>query len=205
MFIKVGGPNGSGKTTITTRLEELGKNMGLRVERVKGGDILLKLAGVNSYDELRQIPEETRAALRPEMYRRMYEVDRNDPLTIRFRDAHFALFDPALSKFVEAGLQDGDEDQMLMIVVLTPSKDEIISRRLKDKDRIDRSLDPLLIDLEIATELQFARKQAQEIGVRLLELPNCDGRVDETVLEIIREIQIRRVSKEGGVFTSHER
>ena len=110
MFIKVGGPNGSGKTTVTTQLEELGRSFGLSIERVKGGDILLALANVATYDELRRIPEEVRAGLRPEMYRIMYEMDRNDPGTIRVRDAHFTLFDECTSRFVEGELQNGDKE-----------------------------------------------------------------------------------------------
>ena len=205
MFIKVGGPNGSGKTTVTTQLEELGGSFGLSIERVKGGDILLALANVATYDELRRIPEEVRAGLRPEMYRIMYEMDRNDPGTIRVRDAHFTLFDECTSRFVEGELQNGDKDQMLMMIVLNPSREMLLQRRLIDINRVDRSLEPDHIELEISTELRFARRQARAINVKLLELPNPDGQLEATTLEIINEIRQQMVLKEGGAIRFFER
>lgn len=206
MFIKVGGPNGAGKTTVTTSLERVGQEMGLQIQRVKGGDILLSLAGVSSYPELRKIPEPEMERIRPEMYRIMYEEDAKDPNTLRVRDAHFALYKSDTGQFIEEGAQPGDKEQMLLLVVLNPSLNVLLDRRHRQgMERSDRNFDPSIAKMEIQKELEYAGKESADLGVKLIVLPNPDGLVRETSIEIIREIETSKLNKEGGARRSAER
>ena len=66
-------------------------------------------------------------------------------------------------------------------------------------------MEPDRIELEISTELRFARRQARAINVKLLELPNPDGQLEATTLEIINEIRQQMVLKEGGAIRFFER
>lgn len=172
MFIRIGGVPGVGKSTVIRKITEAAKWCGLPVEKVKGGDYLLRLAGVSSYDELRKLPEDYRASLRPEMYRLMYEEDRNNPGVIRLRDAHFSLIDPESGKTVLFPVFPEDKEQMLGMVILTADPEVILQRRTLDKDREDRSLDLEVIKREQEIELATATAQAKELGQELAVVDN---------------------------------
>lgn len=174
MFIRIGGVPGVGKTTVIDALFEASKSHGLPIARVKGGDYLLKLAGVKTYDELRKMPEEYRASLRPEMYRLMYEEDRKSPEIFRLRDAHFTLLDQESGKTVTFPVFPEDKDQMFSMIVLTADPKVIISRRSLDHDRPDRYLDPKTIEQELEIEIDAAMAQAKEIDIPLSVIDNSE-------------------------------
>jgi len=108
MFIKIGGVPGVGKTTVISEIVEKSSQLGLPIVKVKGAEYLLDVLGVSTYEQLRQVPEQERAQARSEMYRRMYEDDRNDPSTIRLRDAHYSLWQDG-SGFVNFPLLEEDK------------------------------------------------------------------------------------------------
>ena len=132
MFIQIGGIPGVGKTTINKNVEYLAKKHYLKVERVSGPNILRELAGVATIEEMRALPEEVRASLRPEMYRRLYEADRNDINTIRLVDGHFIFFDIKGEKYGVQPIHPEDKEQMLAMAVITADPEIVLQRRLKE-------------------------------------------------------------------------
>ncbi|MBN1168552.1 AAA family ATPase [Candidatus Woesebacteria bacterium] len=207
-FIRVGGPKGVGKSTIIKEIVGASERLGLPVQKVKGGDHLLDILGVSSYDELRMLPEEVREAARPEMYRRMYEEDRGDPDTIRLRDAHYVMWGKNNDGIV-CPTQPEDKEQMLAMVCLTAPLDVIYQRRVFD-GREDRHFDENLIKIEIETELEIARCQSREIGCPLVVIENtgniqesCASLVRETMgglpyqQELLREFEVRPIVRES--------
>ena len=194
MFIRIGGVPGVGKSTLINNLVEVANKNNLPVERVKGGDYLLKLAGVSSYDELRKLPEDYRASLRPEMYRLTYEEDRRKPEIIKLRDAHFSLIDPETSKIVIFPILPEDAEQMVSMVLLTADPEVIMTRRTQQGDRIDRYFDLKTIKKEQAVEIEIASSQAKDLGKELVMVDNSP----EWGASIYKEI-VRRAFPEGRV------
>ncbi len=201
MFIRVGGVPGVGKTTVIDRIVGASKQLGLPVVKVKGANYLMKALGISSLDELRRVPEEVKAAVRPQMYRWMYEEDLGDPCTVRLRDAHFSLYhdDGSVTEFP---VLDDDRRQMLSMVCLVAPPAAIYQRREVDiNSRSDRPLDLGLIKRELATEISIARQQANSLGFNLVEVENtgniqqaCRLVVERTLnkydfqLELLREL-----------------
>ena len=170
MFIRVGGVPCVGKTTIINRIVEASEKLGAPVVKVKGGDYLLDILGVSSYDELREIPESVRLTARPEMYRKMYTEDREDPVTIRLRDAHYSLWQKDCG-FVYFPAQEEDRNQLLSMVCISAPSEVVLSRRLCDR-REDRSYEVEIISQEINTELETARAQSMKLGHELVLIDN---------------------------------
>lgn len=195
MFIRIGGIPGVGKSSIINTVSELSHDLKLPVERVKGGDYLLRLAGVATYDELRKLPEEYRASLRPDMYRLMYEDDRKDPSIIRLRDAHFSLLEEGQTKIVEFPNQVEDKYQLHNLVLVVADPETILARRKQDIGRSDRSLDIAKIEYEQLIEEEVAKRQASELQMELIIINNS-GILNEVCWQLVHrsfpEGQLRR-------------
>ncbi len=174
MFIRIGGIPGVGKSTVISKLLKAGISHNLPIDRIKGGDYLLKLAGVATYEELRKLPEEYRSSLRPEMYRLMYEEDRQSPEIIRLRDAHFSLLDQESGETIIFPVFPEDKLQMVSMVTLTADPTVILQRRLLDHNRPDRYLNLEIIKQEQETEISTAIAQAKEINIPLSIIDNSD-------------------------------
>jgi adenylate kinase len=141
MFVYIGGVPGVGKTTVVANVEELARERKIKIEKVKGASILCELAGVATVAELRALPESVRRTLRPEMNRRIYELDRADPETIRLTDGHFVCFDVKGKEYGIRQIQPWDKEQMIAIAVVVINPGTILSRRLEDVgDRPDCKL-----------------------------------------------------------------
>ena len=176
MFIYIGGVPGVGKTTVTAGAEELARKRKMRMERIKGTPILCELAGVTTVAELRALPESVRRALRPEMNRRLYEIDRMDPEIIRLADGHFVYFDIEGKEYGVRQIQPWDKEQMIAIAVVVASSNIILSRRLKDtNDRPDRKHDINFLILEQKMEIDIAVSQAKELGIPFCFIRNEDN------------------------------
>jgi len=184
MFIRIGGVPGVGKTTIINEIVEKSSRLNLPIVKVKGAEYLMDILGISTYEQLRRIPEKERAQARPEMYIRMYKEDRNDPNTIRLRDAHYSLWQNG-SGFVDFPIQEEDKKQMLSMVCLTASETTIYERR-KNDCRSDRSLEINIIQKELLRELQVAREQAKIIGIDLVQIENT-GNISEVCAKVVRE------------------
>ncbi len=178
MFIRIGGVCGSGKTTLVSALANIAKDLRLPIQAVKGGDILLQLAGVSTYDELRALPEDIRASLRPEMYRYMYEIDRRTPNILRLRDAHFTLIEN--EQVVQCPCVAEDRTQMYALVLLTASPETILGRRLCDTNRPDRNLELRHIREELEIEASEAHRQSEATGLPL-KIIKSENLVDSCV------------------------
>lgn len=173
MFIYVGGVPGVGKTTVITEAEKLARERGIRMERIIGTSILCELAGVTTVAELRALPEDVRQALRPEMYRRLYELDRRDPETIRLADGHFVYFDVEGKDYGIREIQPWDKGQMLAIAVIVADPYIILHRRLKEAgNRPDRKYGVDFIIREQKMEVGTAISQAAELSLPLCFINN---------------------------------
>src|SRR3990167_7704432 len=118
MFVYIGGVPWVGKTTVVTKIEDYAQERNIRMEIIKGTPILCELAGVATVAELRALPESVRRALRPEMNRRLYELDRADPETIRLADGHFVYFDIEGKECGVRQIQPWDKEQTIAIAVI---------------------------------------------------------------------------------------
>jgi len=173
VFIYIGGVPGVGKTTVVTETEKLARKQEIRIEAIKGAPILCELAGVATVAELRALPESVRRALRPEMNRRLYELDRMDPETIRLADGHFVYFDIEGKEYGIRQIQQWDKEQMLAIVVVIANPHTILHRRLKDAgDRQDRKCNIGFLIQEQKMEIDVAVSQTAELGIPLCFINN---------------------------------
>ncbi len=187
MFITVGGIPGSGKTTITNEIVRIGTSLGLPITRVKGSDIMCKIAGVKNVDQLRSLPEDVRSKIRPKMFEYMYEEDKSDPTTIRVRDMHYSFPDGS-GGYVALAPQRGDTDQLLMMVLLNPSPEVLLDRRVSDQViRDDRNRNLPIIYEELEFEKRTAVSNAEIIGVPLFICENNTS-PDQTATLILRDI-----------------
>lgn len=184
MFIRIGGVPGVGKTTVIDEIVKKSSRLGFPVVKVKGAEYLMNILGVSTYEQLRRISEKERAQARPEMYRKMYEEDRNDPGTIRLRDAHFSLWQDG-SGFVDFPILEEDKRQMLSIVCLTAPETTIHERR-KNDNRSDRALDKDIIQKELTRELEVAREQTNYLGINLVQVENI-GDISTVCVKVVRE------------------
>ena len=135
--------------------------------------MLRELAGVATIEEMRALPEEVRASLRPEMYRRLYEADRNDINTIRLVDGHFIFFDIKGEKYGVQPIHPEDKEQMLAMAVITADPEIVLQRRLKDASvRSDRQLNLDFIRNEQRMELEVAHSHARILSIPLAIINN---------------------------------
>jgi len=185
MFVYVGGVPGVGKTTIVAETEKLAREHGIKIEKIKGAPILCELAGVATVAELRALPESVRRALRPEMNRQLYELDRRDPETIRLADGHFVYFDIEGKEYGVRQIQPWDKEQTIAIAVIVASPNNILNRRLKDThDRPDRKYDINFLIQEQKMEIDVAVSQAVELGIPFCFIRN-EGSENPTATETL--------------------
>lgn len=176
MFVYIGGVPGVGKTTIVTETEKFARDHGIKMEKIKGAPILCELAGVSTVAELRALPESVRRVLRPEMNRRLYELDRSDPEIIRLADGHFVYFDIEGKEYGIRQIQPWDKEQMLAMAVIVANPSAILQRRLKDAhDRYDRKHDIDFLIQEQKMEVSIAISQTAELGIPLCFIRNEDN------------------------------
>jgi len=176
MFVYIGGVPGVGKTTVVTEVEELARKRKIKMEEVKGAPILCELAGVATVAELRALSESVRRVLRPEMNRRLYELDRADPGTIRLADGHFVYFDVEGKEYGVRQIQPWDKTQTIAIAVIIASPSSILSRRLKEtNNRPDRKHDINFLIQEQKMEIDVAVSQATELGIPFCFIRNEGG------------------------------
>ena len=205
MFLRIGGIPAVGKTTVAGLLVDELRAVGLDADTVHGANILAEILGVKK-SQLSQIPEETKAAAREEMYRRIYEADAQSPNRLVVRDAHYCMRDLGTGDFVECPLQPGDKNQMALMMLLISPETEIARRRQEDlSKRPDRPLDLAIIRQEAEFELATAKRQAETLGIPLLLFQN-DGRTpQETTREIALAVQERLKDPEISLKGERER
>lgn len=192
MLVYVGGVPGSGKTSIIRATEKLAHIQGIKVCRTIGTDIMCELAGVSSVKELRQLPEEIRKSLRPEMNRRVYELDRNDPSTIRLCDGHYCFFDVEGKSYGKREIQPWDQDQLKAMILVFARPQTILTRRtLEQQIRPDRqiTLQSIMRELQLEAKTAFEQTNTLLIPLKLLknDSPHIIIRAYE-LLAFVREL-----------------
>jgi len=192
MFVYIGGIPGVGKTTVVTEVEELARKRKIKLEKIKGAPILCELAGVTTVAELRALPEGVRRALRPEMNRRLYELDRENSGIIRLADGHFVYFDIEGKEYGVRQVQPWDKEQTIAIAVIVASPDSILSRRLKDvSDRPDRKHNISFLIQEQKMEIDVAVSQAKELNVPFCFIRN-EGSESPTAAETLLSFSVHQ-------------
>jgi len=175
MFVHVGGVPGVGKTTVIAKTVKLAQEREIRVEEINGASILCSLAGVDTIVELRALPESVRRGLRPELNRRLYEIDRRDLQTIRLIDGHFVFFETKGKEYGIREIQPWDKEQTIAIAVIVANPRTILNRRLKAvTSRPDRQQDLNFLIREQNMEIQVAGTQAKELDIPICLLSNED-------------------------------
>lgn len=168
MFIFIGGVPGVGKTTAIKAAERLSKDKhsDIKIKRIVGVNILCKLAGVRTAKELRALPENIRYKLRPEMYKRLYKIDRANPHIVRIGDGHFCMFDIKGEKYGTRKIQPWDRKQTAGMGIIIANPQQILKRRIKEAyKRFDRQLTLAFIKQEQKMEIEIAAAQAKELGI----------------------------------------
>ncbi len=202
MFVYIGGVPGVGKTTVVAATENLAQKYGVRMEKIKGAPILCKLAGVATVAELRALPESVRRGLRPEMNRRLYELDREDPEKICLADGHFVYFDIEGKEYGVRQIQPWDKEQMLAIAVVIANPHTILNRRLKDADdRHDRKRNINFLIQEQKMEVDVAIAQATELGIPFCFVSN-EGCENPTASEMLFSFCIHQALSSKVLHTS---
>lgn len=180
MFVYVGGIPGIGKTAIITKTIELSKKLGIKMEDAGGVAIMRQLAGVSTTEELRVLPEKIRQSLRPKMEIALRNIERQKPETILLQDGHFVFFDVAGKKYGIRHIQPWDKETMLLIAVITAGPEIILKRRREDAvQRPDRQCNLNFIIKEQKLEIEIARSQATEIGIKFCLIPNEDESIQK--------------------------
>jgi len=191
MFIYVAGIPGTGKTSVIKGLVEKLNNDGNKAESIRGLPILCKLASNISPEEFRKLPDNVREKYRPEMFRIIYEEDRNDPYTIRILDGHFIYFEAVGKNFSVRNIHNEDHEQMKAIFVVNSTPENILGRRTKDiSERNDRVIDFNYIQEQLELEKNEAIKQAKELSISI-DFINNNGDLKETIQEIDNKVRER--------------
>lgn len=173
MFIKVGGAQGVGKTTVIAILVSLLKDNDVNADLIKGSLILADILNMD-VSELNIAKEEDKKSARDEMYRRMYKLDRSEPDRYLIRDGHFCIVDKEKNSFVEAPLQIWDDEQLFCQILIEADTDVIKKRRYKDlKQRPDRiRSEDAFIKKELKAERAIAKAQSKKINRPLIIVSN---------------------------------
>ncbi|MDO8443424.1 MAG: hypothetical protein Q7S78_00260 [Candidatus Azambacteria bacterium] len=168
MFVYVGGVSGVGKSKIVTEAEKLARKRGIKMELINGATILCGLTGATNISELQTLSENARLDLHAKMNQRLYEIDRQDPKTIRVADGYFMYFDvPKVSECGIRELQPWNKNQILGITILIAEPHIILRRRIQDiGKRPDRKCDLRLLIQEQYTEIKDILLQAAKINMR---------------------------------------
>ncbi len=188
MLVRVGGIPGVGKTTVIERAVDLSPKAGGVIKRARTKEVLCELAGVSTVEEYRMLPLGFRKSLYPEMDRRLYAEDRENPAAVRLYDGHFYFFDPETGGYQTRTVYPEDKLQLMAIVVLAVANPEtVLRRRIQDQSfRLDRqqiSLD--LLRKEQDMEIKTAATQAEQLGIPFRVFQNEDGETDRVALRLL--------------------
>ncbi|MDP2641462.1 MAG: hypothetical protein Q8P39_02895 [Candidatus Yanofskybacteria bacterium] len=188
MLVRVGGVPGVGKTIVIERAVDLSPKSGVIIERARTKEVLCELAGVSTVEEYRTLPLNFRKSLYPEMDRRLYAEDQENPATVRLYDGHFYFFDPETGGYQTRTVYPEDKLQLMAIIVLAVANPEtLFRRRIQDQSfRLDRQQISLeLLRKEQEMEVKTAATQAEQLGIPFRVLQNEDGETDCVALQLL--------------------
>lgn len=194
MFVYVGGIPGVGKTTVIQKTVELARGNNFSLQSLNEKQILYQITGVKSLEEYAQLPREIRAEARRRIVAHLYEMDKEDPTTLRIRDDHFTAPNEDDSYWVRQ-LEDTDKIHMLAFVVIVAEPEIILLRRItRNFIPIDSNffkLDAIVQHQKL--EIQVASLQAEQLQIPL-KILNNEGRVIQTatfLLEFLKKVTSR--------------
>ena len=167
MFVYVGGVSGVGKSKVVIEAEKLVRKCGIKMELINGATILCEFIDATTRSELKILSESERLNLHAKINQRLYEIDRQDPKTIRVADGYFMYFDPPkLSGCSVRELQPWDKNQILGVVILIAEPYTILCRRMQDiRERPDRKCDLEALIQEQNVEIKDVSLQAAKINM----------------------------------------
>jgi adenylate kinase len=191
MLVYIGGVHGVGKTTIINYAVEIAKKENFKLEKTIGTDILMKLAGVKTIEELKKLPEEIRKKYRPEMNKRIYAKDREDFETIRLCDGHFVFWEAESENYGIRETQPWDKQQLIGIILIIADPEDILKRRLDDNIRsryYHTKIDD--IKMEQNLELEVAYSQAKELEKPIEIFKNDNGKAEKIANDILQIVKL---------------
>jgi adenylate kinase len=188
----VTGIPGTGKTTICNYVEKIAKDVGVEVNVINYGTVMMRLlqkyGKSMSRDDMRKDNMDTQRRLQREVANEIVtEIKRLRGLTII--DTHMSIKTPA-------GYLPGLPSQNLsilkpeMLVLVEADADEISRRRLKDATRKR----DIAMEEAVKEELLFSRLMAGAsavlTGVPVKILVNAEGKQEEAAKEILRALEV---------------
>ena len=196
MFVYVGGIPGVGKTTIIKRSIELAKREDFSIQGLGEKKLLCQIVGVNLTEKYAKLLPEIRARARKQLVEIFYNVDTQDPVTIRIRDDHFTVPNEDGTYWIRP-FNQRDKLHMLAFVVIIAEPNMILQRRLA---REFLSSEPNFLNLnEISRhqemEMKIASSQAECLGISFKIVENEEEKIEqasEAFLSFVKEIIRKR-------------
>lgn len=188
----VTGIPGTGKTTVCNYVEKIAKDVGVEVNVINYGTVMMRLlqkyGKSMSRDDMRKDNMDTQRRLQREVANEIVnEIKRLRGLTII--DTHMSIKTPA-------GYLPGLPSHNLsilkpeMLVLVEADADEISRRRLKDATRKR----DMAMEEAVKEELLFSRLMAGAsavlTGVPVKILVNAEGKQEEAAKEILRALEV---------------
>ncbi len=139
MFYWLTGIPGVGKTTALHQTLSA-RDWNDQIIRMKGSDILLELAGIQTLSELSRLDQRRRQQLTERMYSRMLKIDRQFPNRIHIDDGHFTI--PLPEGNFRTVLPEDERiiERSKMVILLQASEWEILQRLSTDPARYEDRL-----------------------------------------------------------------
>ena len=194
VVIIVGVP-GVGKTTVTKLMLEKARNEGINIKIVNFGDYMFKAAKnmklISHRDELRKLPLRTQCKLQLEAAKRIVEdsekLDKDSFLII---DTH-SLIHTVSGYWSGLPLHVIEILKPDMIAVIEASPEDIVKRRMRDREirmRWDeRTLDEIKFFMELARN--SALTAGMFVGAAVPIIINKEGRQEEAAIELLSKMK----------------
>ncbi len=191
MFFYIGGISGVGKTITIESILQLAHEKCIKLEIAPLKETLCTLAGVETVEEFRLLPESFRSNLHPQAREILYEIDASDFKTIRIYDSHFCSLNQEGKEFIIRSVHREDRKRIKGIAILTANPLFIAMRRIQDyPKRIDRhQFNISQLSREQDKEIEVAMTQARELGVSCITFDNTNSSVFSMSEEIFVYIQ----------------
>ena len=195
MFVYVGGIPGVGKTTIIKKGVELAKRE-IPLQELEEKKLLCQITGVSSAEEYAKLPLQIRIQARKQLVEVLYNIDTQDPATIRIRDDHFTAPKEDGAYWIRP-FNQLDKLHMLAFVVIIAEPSIILSRRLAREFLYPESgfLDLNEISRHQEIEIKIASSQAEYLDIPLKIIENREGKIKQTseiFFSFVKEVTRKR-------------
>lgn len=184
-IFRIAGVPGSGKTTATALITKLVRESGAAYSWVNSMNILCELAGVESEQKYRMIPEEKRRMLFPLLIQRITELVDGNSGHIWYFERHLCSMHED-GTLVTRGIPDEHGQRTVGQAIILAHEYQIALWREGDKEvRHDRhTLSPTQIALEQNREIEVALEASRRWGFATKLFFNQPGRGVQLASEI---------------------